>query len=82
MKNEYDPSDYHHSGDAGRRVVERARNIYNKSGDAFILFIGSIASASNAITAFKNIEDARDRAREEVKLGTPRELIHLKKFIP
>lgn len=60
-----DAREYWLSDKAGQNVLERARTWAKDSGEAFVVFVGSLAVPRTAVRAFKDKDDAVEFAQDE-----------------
>lgn len=66
MKNSDDDArEYYLSEKAGSDIMTRAKNFARDRGEAFVVFVGSLAVPSTAVRAFREKDDAIEFARDE-----------------
>lgn len=69
MKSEYqrdsEAREYWAGDTAGERIYKKAKAMAGEFGEAFVVFIGSMAVPRTAVAAYSNKEEAIEAAREE-----------------
>jgi len=65
IESDEDVREYYLSDGSGGVIVKRARDMAAKFGEAFVVFVGSVAVPRTAVGAYSNRQEAIEAARTE-----------------